>query len=174
MDLWPGRWAIFAFNVCSAEKFHPKKYGSGSLETSSSLTPTMVSVNCLLAFLTLLFLSQLMYPEAAVFTVDQCTAEETQTDLAWLAHCQVHKSTDCSWGSVAFPDSDKVAWKTEEETSPRIAWIVQLVAWSQAGTVPRPQLAAASLQIMAECLWKANRMALCGGQPGYFWLCCVF
>lgn len=172
MDLWPGRWAIFAFNVCSAEKFHPQKYGSGSLETSLSLTPTIVSVNCLLAFLTLSFLSQLMYP--AVFTVDQCTAEETQTDLAWLAHCQVRKSTDCSWGSVGFPDSDKVAWKTEEETSPRIAWIVQLVAWSQAGTVPRPQLAAASLRIMAECLWKANRTALCGGQPGYFWLCCVF
>ncbi|CAI9181194.1 unnamed protein product [Rangifer tarandus platyrhynchus] len=128
----------------------------------------MVSVNCLLAFLSLSFLSRLMYPEAAVLTVDQCTAEETRTDSAWLAHCQVHKSTDCSWGSVGFPDSDKVAWKTGEETGPRIAWIVQLVARSQAGTVPGPQLAAASLRIMAEHLWKANRTALCGGQPGYF------
>lgn len=36
-------------------------------------------------------------------------------------------STDCSWGSVGFLDSDKVGWKTGEETSPIIARVLQLV-----------------------------------------------
>lgn len=52
----------------------------------------------------------------------------------WLGPSQVHsESTDCSWGSVRFLNSDKVGGKTGEVTSPVIAWTVQLVAGSQAG-----------------------------------------
>lgn len=48
--------------------------------------------------------------------------------LGMALTCQVLKVYRLQLGLSWLPDSDKVAWKTEEETSPRIAWIVQLVA----------------------------------------------
>lgn len=167
MDLWPGRWAIFAFTYVAQRNSTHRNMDQEVWRPVCPLPPTIVSVNCLLAFLTL-SLSQLMYP--AVFTVGpmHSRGDPDRLGMACLT-VRSGKSTDCSWGSVGFPDSDKVAWKTEwEETSLKNSLDCPAGGLKPSGTVPRPQLAAASLRIMAECLWKANRTALCGGQPGYF------
>lgn len=102
-------------------------FHSGSLEASSPPNPNKGACelpSCFLGFVCF-SLSPHWYPGVVGLTLGQPTAKESQTDLAWLAHRQVHnESGDHSWGSVRFLDSDKVGWKKGVETSPIIAWVV--------------------------------------------------
>lgn len=88
----------------SAEIPPTEIYGSGSLE------PAVPYSNNRVCELPTCFLDVVLSQHVPSCLHRGPVHSRGQTDLAWLAHCQVRKSTDCSWGSVGFhPDSDKVA-----------------------------------------------------------------
>lgn len=171
MDLWPGRWAIFA-SMYVAQKIPPteiwiRKSGDQLVTYSNNRVCELPA--CFLDFV----VSLSTYVPSCLHRGQCWQRRPRQT---WHGtHCQVHQvyrlQLGLRWLSTRQWQSSLEDWGGDQ---PKNSLDCPAGGLKPSGHCARPQLAAASLRIMAECLWKANRTALCGGKQGYFWLCCVF